>query len=555
MTSAPATGDVRPPQELRFGQVWPDLETFRVLARDHRVVPVVRTLLADTDTPVGLFARLGAGRPGSFLLESAERDGTWGRWSFVGVRSSATLTCAGSPPVARWVGSPPAGIPGTGTPLEVLRAALSQLRTAAVPGLPPLTGGLVGVLGWDMAGQWESLPRAAASDVGLPELSLCLATDLAVVDHRAATLWLIANAVNHDGSDARVDEAWADAVARLDRMTDDVAGSGPPLPPLVDQPDDSGAAAGGIDEPEVRSGVSRQRYLDMVESAKQAIRDGEAFQIVVSQRFSVDAGDITPLGLYRSLRATNPSPYMYLLHLTDADGRPFHVVGSSPEALVTVAEGSVTSRPIAGTRPRSGDVAVDAQRARDLLADPKELAEHLMLVDLARNDLSRVCRAGTVTVEEYMQVQPFSHVLHIASTVRGRVREDVDAVDVLAATFPAGTLSGAPKVRAIELIDDLEPTRRGVYGGAVGYFDFAGNADLAIAIRTGVMVDGVLHVQAGAGIVADSVAATEHEECRSKAAAVLRAASRARRLRPVAGRRLTGDPVTGGGTAPGTMQP
>lgn len=510
-----------------LGAVWPDLEAFRRLAATHRVIPVTRRLLADTETALSLYLRLAADRRGTFLLESAESDGTWGRWSFVGVRSAAVLTSTGGREGARWIGSPPAGLPTAGDPLAVLRATLAELRTPQVPGLPPLTGGLVGYVGWDAAGLWERLPRAAEDDLGLPDLALALVTDLAVLDHRDATVWLVANAVNHDGTDARVDEAWHDAVRRLDGMTGDLAAPAAAPPPLVEVPAGEGAA---VPDPVVN--VPRERYLEMVREAIDAIRDGETFQIVVSQRFSLPA-TTDAIGLYRALRATNPSPYMYLLRMTDPAGEPFDIVGSSPEALVRVSDGQALTRPIAGTRPRSGDPAVDAARAEDLLADPKERAEHLMLVDLSRNDLSRVCRPGSVVVSRYMDVERFSHVLHLTSTVRGELADGVDAVDVLAATFPAGTLSGAPKVRAMELIDALEPTRRAQYGGAVGYFDLAGNADLAIAIRTGLLRRGTLHVQAGAGIVAESVPESEYDECRSKAAAVLRAADRAARLRPL----------------------
>ena len=534
MTPAPTTDPAMPtdpapgpgPLDVPLGATWPTLDAFREAARTRRVVPVVRRYLGDGETPVGLYRRLAADRTGSFLLESAEHDGSWARWSIVGVRSAAVLTSTGrGPDDGCWIGTPPAGVPVSGDPLQMLRETLRVLATPRVAGLPPLTSGLVGMLGWDVTHRWERLPWAAEDDLHLPELSLCLATDLAVLDHRDATVWLVANAVNHDGSDARVDEAYADAVARLEAMTADLARSTP-----------SSAAVGAElrEAPEPVSTRTREQFHAMVTDAKQAIHDGEVFQVVVSQRFSVGT-DVDALSLYRALRLTNPSPYMYLVRLQAPDGRRFHVVGSSPEALVTVEDGTVIAHPIAGTRPRSGEVAVDAARAEELLADPKERAEHLMLVDLARNDLGRVCEPGSVDVVEFMQIERFSHVLHIVSTVTGRLRPDADPVDVLTATFPAGTLSGAPKVRAIELIDALEPTRRGVYGGVVGYFDLAGDLDLAIAIRTGLLVDGWLHVQAGGGVVADSTPDGEFEESRHKAAAVLAAQRRATSLRPLSG--------------------
>ncbi|WP_336924057.1 anthranilate synthase component I [Aquipuribacter sp. SD81] len=524
--TAQATPPADGPLDAPLGTTWPDLDGFRAMARDRRVVPVVRRFLADGETPVGLYRKLAGDRTGSFLLESAEHDGSWSRWSIVGVRSAAVLTSRGPGPAdGCWVGEPPAGLPRDGDPLDMLRATLAGLRTPRVPGLPPLTSGLVGVLGWDVVHRWERLPRRAADDLGLPELVLCLATDLAVVDHRDATVWLVANAVNHDGSDERVDEAHADALRRLDAMAADLARPTPSSATVV------GPATGPAPEPE--STTTREQFHAMVEHGREAIRDGEVFQVVLSQRLSVDT-DVEALALYRALRLTNPSPYMYLVRLEGPDGRRFDVVGSSPEALVTVEDGTVISHPIAGTRPRSGDPTTDARRAEELLADPKERAEHLMLVDLARNDLGRVCDAGTVDVVEFMQIERFSHVLHIVSTVTGRLREGADQVDVLTATFPAGTLSGAPKVRAVELVDELEPTRRGLYGGVVGYFDLAGDLDLAIAIRTGVLADGRLHVQAGGGIVADSTPEGEYQESRTKAAAVVAAHERARVLRPLA---------------------
>ncbi len=523
------------PLDVPLGQTWPQLPGFRALARDRRVVPVVRRFLGDGETPVELYRRLAGDRDGTFLLESAEHDGSWSRWSMVGVRSAAVLTStAATANAGGWLGEPPAGIPRNGDPVELLRATLAELRTPRLPGLPPLTSGMVGMLGWDVVRRWERVPQRAPDDLALPELALCLATDLAVLDHRDGTVWLVANAVNHDGSDERVDEAWRDAEARLDAMAADLAAPGVP----------SVAVGEPAAVPEPTSTVARERFHEMVEEGRRAVYDGEVFQVVLSQRLSLPT-EVEPLALYRALRLTNPSPYMYLLRLSDAAGRRFAVVGSSPEALVRVEAGhgddpdrrSVVAHPIAGTAPRSGDPAVDADRSAALLADPKERAEHLMLVDLARNDLSRVCDPGTVDVVELMAIERYSHVLHIVSTVTGRLAADKDSVDVLTATFPAGTLSGAPKVRAIELIDELEPRRRGLYGGVVGYLDFAGDLDLAIAIRTGLLVDATLHVQAGAGIVADSVPEREHRESCDKAAAVLAA------HRLAAGLRGLGEPA------------
>jgi anthranilate synthase component 1 len=341
---------------------------------------------------------------------------------------------------------------------------------------------------------------------------------------------LIANAINHDGTDDRVDDAWADAVTRLDAMTADLA---KPVEPSATVLPDAGQVT--ID---VESNVGRAAYMAGVEAVKDEIRAGEAFQIVLSQRFSVPC-DASALDVYRVLRGTNPSPYMYLFRFAGPDGLSgegsgaFDVVGSSPEALVKVEDGRAMLHPIAGSRPRGATPEEDAALGVELLADEKERAEHLMLVDLGRNDLGRVCAPGTVDVVEFMAVERYSHIMHIVSTVVGALAPKRSAFDVLTACFPAGTLSGAPKPRAMEIIDELETSRRGLYAGVVGYLDFAGDLDTAIAIRTAVIKDGTAHVQAGAGLVADSDPATEDTECRNKAAAVLRAIATAARMEPV----------------------
>jgi len=493
----------------------PDLETFRTLAKDRRVIPVTRRLLADGETPVGIYRKLAAGRPGTFLLESAEHGRAWARYSFVGVRSHATLTERDG--AACWEGAAPVGVPVTGDPLQALRATVQALRTERLPDLPPLTGGMVGIIGYDAVRRLERLPDSTVDDLHVPELAMMLATDLAVLDHADGSVLLIANAINYDDTDDRVDWAHADAVARLDRMTADLATAAPATVVAVD-------ASARPDYERLTGGAD---YRQAVDRTKEEIRAGEAFQVVLSQRFQMRT-DADPLDVYRMLRATNPSPYMYLLRFAD-----FDVVGSSPEALVKVADGRAMLHPIAGTRPRGDTPESDAALAAELLADPKERAEHLMLVDLGRNDLGRVCAPGTVDVVDFMSVERYSHVMHIVSTVVGQVAADRTAFDVLAACFPAGTLSGAPKPRAMELIDDLEPTRRGLYGGCVGYLDFAGDADTAIAIRTAYLRDGVAYVQAGAGIVADSDPAAEDQECVNKAMAVLRAVAAADSMRPV----------------------
>jgi len=503
--------------DLTLGVTWPDLAAFRALAADRRVIPVVRRFLADGETPIGVYRKLARDAPGTFLLESAEQ-GLWSRWSIVGASSHATLTAHEGQ--AHWLGEPPVGVPTSGDPLLALRDTVAALQTPRLPGLPPLTGGLVGYLSWDVVRRWEHLPDTGVDDIELPELSMSLATDLAVLDHSDGTLLLVANAVNYDDTDERVDEAWADAVARLDRMTSELAA---PAPSTV-------AVHGGPPSAPTRQRTEREEYLSAVLEGKAAIRDGEVFQVVLSQRFEIDC-PADALDVYRVLRASNPSPYMYLYRGVDTLGRSFDVVGSSPEALVKVSSGRVISHPIAGTRPRGATTAQDAQLAEELLADPKERAEHLMLVDLARNDLGRVCVPGTVEVVDFMSVERYSHVMHLVSTVEGDLAPGRTAYDVLQATFPAGTLSGAPKPRAMEIIDKMEPTRRGLYGGVVGYFDVAGDLDMAIAIRTALLRGGVAYVQAGAGIVADSDPERENDECHNKAAAVLRAVATASTLR------------------------
>jgi anthranilate synthase component 1 len=480
--------------------------------------------MADAETPVGVYRKLAKDQPGTFLLESAEHGGVWSRYSIVGAASRATLTERDGE--AFWIGEPPVGVPTTGNPLEALRDTVAALATDPVEGLPPLTGGMVGMVGYDAVRRWERVPSVAPDALHLPELAMMLATDLAVLDHADGSLLLVANAVNYDATDERVEAAWADAVDRLDRMTADLAQPAESTVAVIDSDAVSTALA------EVESNFTEQAFEAMVEEAKEAIRAGEVFQVVVSQRFSTPC-TTDALDVYRVLRASNPSPYMYLFRLPSPDGTAYDVVGSSPEALVKVTGRRAITHPIAGSRPRGATPEEDRVLAEDLLADPKERSEHVMLVDLGRNDLQRVCKPGTVDVVEFMTVRRYSHVTHLESTVVGEIADHRTAYDVLAATFPAGTLSGAPKPRALQLIEQWEPSRRGVYGGVVGYLDFHGDLDMAIAIRTAVVKDGVAHVQAGAGIVADSVPQAEYQETVNKAAAALRAVAAASALRTV----------------------
>ncbi len=505
------------PQTVGALTITPTLAEFREQARTNRVIPVRARVLVDSETPVGLYSRLARNESHTFLFESAE-DGVFSRWSIIGVRSGATLTEREGQ--AHWVGTPPVGLPTSGDPLEVLRESLRVLGTDRTEGLPPFVNGFVGYLGYDIVRRLELLPDENVDDLQVPELVMMLATDLAVMDHHTGELWLVANAINHDASDERVDEAYADAVARIGEMARRLSEPGEALARVVDE---------SATEPVVTEQRTPEEFEAAVRAAIEEIRAGEAFQVVVSQRFDIDTR-ADPLDIYRVLRRINPSPYLYLLRL---DG--FDIVGSSPEALVTVTDREAVTHPIAGTRPRGRTPAEDVELAVELLADEKERAEHVMLVDLGRNDLGRVCEPGTVKVIEFMKVRRYSHVMHLEAGVTGHLRDDVDAVQAVLSCFPAGTLSGAPKVRAMQIIDNLEVSRRGVYGGVIGYFDFAGNADVAIAIRTALLKDGTAYVQSGAGIVADSVPATENQECRNKAMAVVRAIGAAEGLRTLGG--------------------
>ena len=522
--AAAGDGDARcSVRHLPWGGTWPSRETFHELAdQGYRVIPIVRRLLADSLTPVGFYERLAGGRSGTFILESAEYGGSWSRYSFIGVDSLAQLRSDHGR--ANWLGRVPVGVPAEGDVMDVVRATLATLKAPDVDGLPNLTSGLVGTVGWDAIRHWEPTLRADAPDeTGQPETVLALATDVAVVDHVDGSVWIIANAINVDDRPTRADAAYDEAIARLDRMQREAATPAPHENRVsVLDPD--------APQPELRFRTAKADYEHAVEEAKRHIVDGDVFQVVISQRLDIDS-PADPFDVYRVLRTLNPSPYMYFMALTDAEGRDFNVIGSSPETLIKVDDGHAMTFPIAGSRPRGRTPEQDAALARELLADPKERSEHIMLVDLSRNDLSRVCDPESVEVVTLMDIKRFSHIMHICSTVTGRVRSDLSAFDVFTSAFPAGTLSGAPKPRAIEIIDELEPADRGIYGGTVGYFDFSGNMDMAIAIRTAFLRDHEASVQAGAGIVLDSVPASEWQETRNKAEASVESVQIAARLR------------------------
>jgi len=504
---------VSPPPADRPGR-----DAFCELARGHRIVPVWREVVADTLTPVSAFL-LAVGEDTGFLLESVEGGERWGRYSFVGRNPLVTLVARGREVTADGPLALPAEVGACATQgiLATVDALLSAYRSPVFADLPPLHGGLVGYLGYDVVREVEHLPAVPPDDLGLPDAVLHVIGQLCAFDHWRQRVVLVDNVVVGEGwGDADAAAAYNEAGARLD----DLAAAlfrplgGPPLE--APRPDDA--------LPAVTRTMSSEGFQDAVVAAKEHIRAGDVFQVVLSQRFDLEL-DAEPFDLYRVLRLVNPSPYLYFLRTDHCT-----VVGATPEPLVRLRDGVVVSRPIAGTRRRGESPAEDERLAGELAEHPKEVAEHVMLVDLARNDVGRVVRFGTEHVDEFKTVERYSHVMHLTSQVSGLLDAAKGPIDVLRATIPAGTLSGAPKVRAMQIIDDLEPTKRGVYGGVVGYLDFSGNLDTAIAIRTMVVTpDGHASVQAGAGIVADSDPADEDMECRNKAAALLAAVPAARR--------------------------
>ncbi|WP_027020936.1 anthranilate synthase component I [Corynebacterium sputi] len=500
-----------------------DRETFRKLAANHRVVPVVKRVLADGESALSAYRKLADDGPGTFLLESSDVGESWSRWSLIGCGSRSALTVENG--VATWIGQHPEGAPVGGDPLEAIRETLSLLHTELPVNdsdVPPLTSGLVGYFAHDIVRFIETqLPDSCEDDLQVPEMVQLLVEDLAVVDHHEGVIWLIANVINWDGSDERVDQVYDAAVGRIDSMLQ-----------RLSQPTVLPPAEMDLPTPDVRRQRTPEEHKRRIGLLKEHIRAGDAFQIVLSQRFEIDT-QASAFDIYRMLRVTNPSPYMYLVNVPNPDftGTAFQIVGSSPESLVRVQNGLAVTNPIAGTRPRGANYEEDVLHEKNLLEDEKENSEHLMLVDLGRNDLGRVCTPGTVEVHDFRHIERYSHVMHLVSQVTGRLAEDKGPVDAFAATFPAGTLSGAPKPSALAILDEFEDTRRGVYGGTVGYFDFRGNTDQAIAIRTGLVKDGTVFVQAGGGIVADSDPDDEDLETVNKAAAVLRAVAAAETLR------------------------
>jgi anthranilate synthase component 1 len=487
----------------------PSLADFRHKARQGNLVPVYREILADMETPVSAFLKIAEGDYG-FLLESVEGGARVARYSFLGGLPARVLMCTGGSVTHLRPDSGTQQVAGVEDPFAELERLLSVYSPVAVEGLPRFHGGIVGYLAYDIVRHFERLPNAARDDAGLPDYVFLLTDTVLVFDHVRHRILVVSNA--HVPSPADADAAYADATTRIESVI-----------ARLRQPLVAKTIGGRAELQEPMANMGREAYEGAVRRAKEYIAAGDAIQVVVSQRFTAPLA-VDPFEFYRALRTVNPSPYMYFLRLGD-----IHIAGASPEMMVRVEDGIAETRPIAGTRPRGATAEEDTALAAELLADPKERAEHVMLVDLGRNDLGRVCEPGTVRVEEFMAVERYSHVMHLVSNVTGRLRKGMTAFDVVRAAFPAGTLSGAPKIRAMEIIDELEPTRRGPYGGAVGYFSFSGNADTAITIRTLVMHDGIASIQVGAGIVADSVPENEFQECRNKASAILRALEMAHR--------------------------
>jgi anthranilate synthase component 1 len=482
--------DVRPSREGAYR-----------LFEQGNLVPVHRTLLADLETPVSVYLKLAQASTASFLLESVEGGEQVGRYSFLGVNPEGLIAIQDNEVIRTLDGETITRQLGPGEdPLCAIRQELDRARLVQIEGLPRFVGGAVGYLGYDVVRYFERLPQTATKDQRFPDAAFFLVNTLVIFDHVKHQLVILANAHNTGDPDA----AYDDALSRIDQIVETLRAPTPSLPP-AGQP---------LDE-ELISNMSRERFEENVRKAKEYIAAGDAFQIVLSQRFCRRTS-APPLAIYRALRILNPSPYMFFLRFGD----DFSIIGASPEMMVRLEDGIATMHPIAGTRPRGADEEEDRRLAAELLADPKERAEHVMLVDLGRNDLGRVCEYGTVKVPDMMYVERYSHVMHIVSRVQGRIRAGMDAFDLLRATFPAGTLSGAPKVRAMEIIEELEGTRRGPYGGAVGYFSFDGSMDTCITIRSLVMQDDTVYVQAGAGIVADSVPSREYEETVNKARAL-----------------------------------
>ncbi len=489
---------------------FPTRSEFLRLARTHTLVPLYRPLTADIETPVTAFLRLASDEPECFILESVEGGENVGRYTFIGIRPYRKMVSRGEfieitekRKTSRMAGDI----------FALWKQELEGHTPARLPGLPPFTAGAVGFFAYDVVRQIERLPEQTKDDLGMPDACLMFFDEILAFDHVKKEILLIVTA---DVRRQKPQAAYDDALRRLNRLARRLAR---PLPLTK-----SKKVQGKL---RIESKTKRKDFLRAVVRAKEYIAAGDVFQVVLSQRFDVEPG-VEPFSVYRALRIVNPSPYMYFLRLGLEKAPATHIVGSSPELLVRVQGQRVEYRPIAGTRPRASSEEEDLRIGNELLHDEKERAEHVMLVDLGRNDVGRVSEYGSVKVKDLMFVERYSHVMHLVSSIEGRLRKDLSAVDAFRACFPAGTLSGAPKIRAMEIIEELEPTRRGIYGGSVLYADFSGNLTSCIAIRTLLMQGKQGHIQAGAGIVADSVPESEYQESVNKARAVVRAIERAR---------------------------
>ncbi|MBF0445843.1 MAG: anthranilate synthase component I [Magnetococcales bacterium] len=485
----------------------PSLKEFKTLARQGNIVPVYKEIMSDLDTPVSAYLKVAANSQYAFLLESVQGGEKWGRYSFLGLDPAALFTVYDKRVEIKQNGKALEVITGR-NPMAVLEEYMDRFVPVSVPGLPRFHGGAVGYFGYDIVRCFEKIPDTNPDKLGTPDAIFMLSDLILIFDNLLGRLKVVANIFVEEGCD--LEQQYREGINRIDNIVATLKETLPKPAPI-----DSSISA--ISEDDFINEMPREVYESAVTKAKEYILAGDIFQVVLSQRLSIPFPH-QPISLYRALRSTNPSPYMYMLRLGD-----FSLVGSSPEILVHQESDVVTVRPIAGTRRRGKDESEDLALEKELLADPKECSEHIMLVDLGRNDLGRVAKIGSVTVTDQFTIERYSHVMHIVSNVEARLRKDLSLFDVVAATFPAGTVSGAPKIRAMEIIDELEVSRRGPYSGTVGYISFSKNMDLAITIRTAVIKDGTLYVQAGAGIVADSKPEREYEETREKARAIFRA--------------------------------
>ncbi|MDI6703820.1 MAG: anthranilate synthase component I [bacterium] len=492
----------------------PTLEEFKRLSKEGNLIPVYKEILADLETPVSAFWKISKDSDYAYLLESVEGGEKLGRYSFLGADPNAVFKCQGEKVTVERDGEIEESEIREEDPLTYLKKLMDNFHPVQVKELRRFYGGAVGYIGYDYVRHLEKIPDKKSDELGLPEILFVFTDTILIFDHVNHTIKVVSNAYIEDS----VDKAYDEAIRKIEGIMAKLR------EPLLLGPDTPGIHEWGeMSDIKIESNLTKHEYMKSVEKAKEYIRAGDIFQVVLSQRFRVSVST-SPFSIYRALRRINPSPYMYYLKYKDSV-----ILGSSPEILVRVDGNVAEVRPIAGTRPRGKEEEEDEAYIKDLLADPKERAEHIMLVDLGRNDLGRVCEYGSICIPELMIIEKYSHVMHIVSSIKGKVKSRYSSADVLRACFPAGTLTGAPKIRAMEIIDELEPVKRGPYGGCVGYFSFSGNIDTCITIRTIVFKEGMAYIQAGAGIVLDSDPAREYDETRNKAEALIKAIRMAKR--------------------------